>query len=73
MLAAGLLCPPTRGDEPPAIDRLVGTRVGDFRLPNVVTGDETWFYGLAMMPKQGTEDEEGQRRRPRLHGTMLDS
>ena len=48
-LAAGLLCcPPTRGDEALAVDRLVGTRVGDFRLTNVVTGDETWFYGLAM-------------------------
>lgn len=29
------------------VDRLVGTRVGDFRLPDVVSGDEVWFYGLA--------------------------
>ena len=29
-----------------AVDRLVGTRVGDFRLPDVVSGDEMWFYGL---------------------------
>jgi thiol-disulfide isomerase/thioredoxin len=44
-----LLCgTPTRADETVAVDRLVGTRVGDFRLTNVVTGDETWFYGLAM-------------------------
>ena len=43
--------PLARGEEgapPPAVDRLVGTRVGDFRLTNVATGDETWFYGLAM-------------------------
>lgn len=43
--------PLARGKESspaPAVDRLVGTRVGDFRLTNVVTGDETWFYGLAM-------------------------
>ena len=26
-----------------AVDRLVGTRAGDFRLTNVSTGDEVWF------------------------------
>lgn len=30
-----------------AVDRLVGTRAGDFRLTNVSTGDEVWFYGLS--------------------------
>lgn len=29
-----------------ALDRLVGTRAGDFRLPNVASGEEVWFYGL---------------------------
>jgi hypothetical protein len=29
------------------VDRLVGTKVGDFRLPDVVAGQEVWFYGLA--------------------------
>ena len=49
LLSVALVCPPTpRAEETPAVDRLVGTRVGDFRLDNVVTGDETWFYGLAM-------------------------
>lgn len=33
-----------------AVDRLVGTRVGDFRLPDVVSGDEMWFYGLTPPP-----------------------
>ena len=28
------------------VDRLVGTRAGDFRLPNVASGEEVWFYGL---------------------------
>ena len=49
LLSVALVCPaPTRAEDAPAVDRLVGTRVGDFRLENVVTGDETWFYGLAM-------------------------
>jgi thiol-disulfide isomerase/thioredoxin len=29
-------------------DRLVGKRVGDFRLKDVQTGKELWLYGLAM-------------------------
>lgn len=31
---------------PIAADRLVGTRVGDFRLQDVVGDAEVWFYGL---------------------------
>lgn len=30
------------------VDRLVGKRVGDFRLKDVQTGKEFWLYGLAM-------------------------
>ncbi len=38
------------GDEPDKLppDRLVGKRVGDFRLKDVKTGKEVWLYGLAM-------------------------
>ena len=32
----------------PAADRLVGTRVGDFRLTNVSSGVEVWLYGLSI-------------------------
>ena len=53
-LALAILLPATRaavraddaGDPTTVVDRLVGTRAGDFRLPNVTTGDEVWFYGL---------------------------
>jgi thiol-disulfide isomerase/thioredoxin/mono/diheme cytochrome c family protein len=30
------------------VDRLVGRRAGDFRLPDVRTGNEVWLYGLRM-------------------------
>lgn len=30
------------------LDRLVGKRIGDFRLNDVQTGKEVWLYGLAM-------------------------
>lgn len=56
LLLAAITLPPTaavlpfaRAAEPDAglpLDRLVGTRVGDFRLQDVVAGRELWFYGL---------------------------
>lgn len=39
--------PAAQTDSLPA-DRLVGKRVGDFRLKDVQTGKEFWLYGLAM-------------------------
>ena len=34
------------GDLPLPVDRLVGRKVGDFRLPDVPRGTEVWLYGL---------------------------
>jgi hypothetical protein len=47
-VALAIPAPAADGEaDPPPLERLVGTRVGDFRLPNVTRGEEMWFYGLA--------------------------
>lgn len=47
LLVAVHACPIRADEGALPVDRLVGTRVGDFRLPDVVSGEEVWFYGLA--------------------------
>ena len=48
-LATSVPATPVRAEEPALpVDRLVGKRVGDFRLKDVQTGKEVWLYGLAM-------------------------
>ncbi|MFM8890970.1 MAG: redoxin domain-containing protein [Planctomycetia bacterium] len=46
-LACGAVAGAEETDAVLPVDRLVGTKVGDFRLPDVVAGQEVWFYGLA--------------------------